>query len=495
MGLCKGKIYGPDDKLHPVNSIGLTTTEILRSNQQRINNPDKLQINTVYRNTNRIRDEYKIWMDQIGKGAFGEVRKALHLESGVYRAIKIIYKEQTRPEDQKKILNEIEVLKRLDHPNIVKIYEYFEDGKFIYIVMELVTGGELFDKIQSVHRFTEKKAAEYFIQILSGVNYLHKHKIVHRDLKPENVLFDGEILKIVDFGTSKIYDASKKMKKCHGTPYYIAPEVLNGSYTEKCDVWSCGVILYIMLCGFPPFNGKDDDEILDAVLKGKFNFNLPEFKHVSNTAKNLIKKMLTYNPKDRITIEETLADEWFKLVNNQETELNRNVLLNLKNFTTKNKMQQAIYFFLVNHMTSKEEQKELIKTFKALDTNNDGVISRRELLEGFKKIDNLLTEADVNSMMKKIDNNQSETIDYTEFVAAAIDKKNLLSDERIKTCFNMFDKDRSGKISLSEFKSMLGGEETVDDAVWADLIRQADENNDGEIEFLEFRSLLLKMIN
>lgn len=494
MGVCKTKISRPSFRGDTNKTLGIRESRSSQLQPYKIESPDKLLINTVYRNTNKIRDEYKIWMDQMGKGAFGEVRKALHLESGVYRAIKIIYKEQMIPEDHKKILNEIEILKKLDHPNIVKIYEYFEDTKFIYIVMELVTGGELFDKIQSVHRFSENKAAEYFHQILSGVNYLHKHKIVHRDLKPENVLFDGDILKIVDFGTSKIYDASKKMTKCHGTPYYIAPEVLNGSYNHRCDVWSCGVILYIMLCGFPPFNGVTDEEILDSVIKGKFSFNLPEFKFVSQKAKDLIKKMIKYNPKERISIEEALSDDWFKTVNVQETELNKNVLLNLKKFSTKNKLQQAIYFFLVNHMASKEEKKDLLKTFKALDTNNDGVISRRELLEGFRKIDNILEEEDVNVLMKNIDNNQSDTIDYTEFVAAAIDKKNLLSDERIKSCFNMLDKDRSGKISLIEFKDTFGGNDNVDDAVWAELIKQADENNDGEIEYTEFRNLLLKMI-
>lgn len=456
--------------------------------------PDGLQLTVVRKNTNRVRDEYKIWADHLGKGAFGEVRKALHLESGVYRAIKIIYKAQASAEEQAKILNEIEILRQLDHPNIVRIYEYFEDNKFIYIVMELIGGGELFDKIQAAHHFSERKAAEYFIQLLGGVNYLHKHNIVHRDLKPENILFDGELLKIVDFGTSKMYDTAKKMKKCHGTPYYIAPEVLNGSYTEKCDVWSLGVILYILLSGYPPFNGPTDDDILSAVLKGKFSFEFPEFKNVSDASKRLIKRMLTYNVRDRPTIDEVLLDPWFKAVDIADVELDRNVLLNMWNFSTKNKMQHAVYYFLVSHMASREEQRELLDTFRALDTNNDGVISKQELLEGFRRIDNALTEADINSMVNKIDNNQSATIDYTEFVAATINKKKLLSEEKIKACFNMIDRDRSGTISIAEFKSMFNGNDAVDEQVWLDLVRQADDNKDGVIDFEEFRDLLLKMV-
>ena len=461
-----------------------------------IRDANDLVIGTVYKNSNKITKEYKIWIDQIGKGAFGEVRKALHLESGQFRAVKIVYKHECSIEEQKKILKEVEILKQLDHPNIIKIYEFFEDTKFMYIIMDLAQGGELFDKIQNVHHFSERKAAEIFQQILSGANYLHKHKIVHRDLKPENILFDGDILKIVDFGTSRNFDSKKKMKNCHGTPYYIAPEVLNESYNEKCDVWSCGVILYILLSGVPPFNGAHDDEILDSVMKGKYTFDIPEFRSLSSYAKQLIRKMLTYNPRDRITIEDALNDEWFTIVLKKEEKiLNKNVLLNIRNFNTKNKMQESIYFFLVNHMATKEEHKELIATFKALDTNNDGELSKEELYEGFKKIDTHLTEADVDALMDRIDNNKSKAIDYSEFVAAAIDRKNLLSEEKMQTCFNMFDKDRSGKISVDELKGMLQGNDVVDDKVWLDLMRQADQNDDGEIEYNEFRDLLLKLIN
>ena len=486
MGICYAK----------TKTTSAKDIEEVEPKTQAVHNADNLVINTVYKNSNKITKEYKIWIDQIGKGAFGEVRKALHLESGEFRAVKIVYKHECSAEEQKKILKEVDILRQLDHPNIIKIYEFFEDTKFMYIIMELAQGGELFDKIQNVHHFSERKAAEIFQQILSGVNYLHKHSIVHRDLKPENILFDGEILKIVDFGTSRNFDSKKKMKNCHGTPYYIAPEVLNECYNEKCDVWSCGVILYILLSGVPPFNGANDDEILDAVMKGKYTFDIPEFRSLSSYAKQLIRKMLTYNPKDRISIEEALTDEWFKVVLKKEEKiLNKNVLMNIRNFNTKNKMQQSIYFFLVNHMASKEERRELINTFKALDTNSDGVLSKDELLEGFKKIDTNLTEADVEALMDRIDHNKSKAIDYTEFVAAAIDRKNLLSEEKMQTCFNMFDKDKSGKISVNELKTMLQGNTVVDDKVWLDLIRQADQNDDGEIEYDEFRDLLLKMIN
>ncbi len=233
------------------------------------------------------------------------------------------------------------------------------------------------------------------------------------------------------------------MKNCHGTPYYIAPEVLNESYNEKCDVWSCGIILYIMLSGVPPFNEANDEEILEAVQKGKFNFDLPEFKTVSPEAKQLIREMLTYKPKNRPSIEKCLKHEWFKKnqIDQKNFKINPKVMINIKNFQTKNKIQESLYYFLVNHIISKEEKGEMIETFKALDLNKDGVISKKELKQGFKNIDNNLTDQDFELIMKRLDNNHSNFIDYTEFVVASINRKKFLSTERIKTCFKLLDQD------------------------------------------------------
>ena len=156
-------------------------------------------------------------------------------------------------------MKEINILSTLDHPNVIKTYEYFIDNRFIYIVTEYLSGGELFDKIKQETSFSEDDSRKIFKEILEGVNYLHSKNIVHRDLKPENIMYEGKILKIVDFGSSKQIDNKNKMKNFHGTSYYIAPEILKGEYNEKCDVWSCGVILYILLSGRPPFYGITEE--------------------------------------------------------------------------------------------------------------------------------------------------------------------------------------------------------------------------------------------
>jgi calcium-dependent protein kinase len=465
-----------------------------RSTLQVITSKDNFVFDLVSENANPIRKEYKLNAEVLGKGGYGEVRRALHIATNEIRAIKIIYKHNCTYDEQERIFNEISIMKSLDHPNIVRIYEYFQDEKYIFIVMELVQGGELFEQILEVHHFTEALAAKILFQLLSAVNYLHKHKIVHRDLKPENILFDGHTIKLIDFGTSRTFNPKLKMKEMHGTPYYIAPEVINQSYNEKCDEWSCGVILYILLSGNPPFNGQSDAEITDAVQRGKVHFDLPQFDKISQSAKNLISKLLNLNIKSRISAEAALNEEWFTVsYNREETFLNNNIIANLKTFSIKSKMQEAVYYFIVNNLTTKDEKKEIIDIFKGLDLNNDGVISKEELMIGLKKINYFMSDQDIELLMNKIDNNKNNGIDYTEFVAAAIDREKLLSEDKIKKCFKQFDKDGSGKISVSEFKQVFQGNNIINDDVWKNLIEEVDLNNDGEIEFDEFKKMLTQI--
>lgn len=192
------------------------------------------------------------------------VIKARHRATGQFRCVKKINKTKFTKTQSESIMNEIKVLAELDHPNIVKIFEYYESENSLYLITELLTGGELFEKISENTSFSEKSAKIIIKQILSAVAYLHQKGFIHRDLKPENIVFEGNdefTLKVIDFGTSrKIYPDSKLTTKM-GTPYYIAPEVLQKSYDQKCDIWSIGVITYILLCGYPPFNGDTDDEI------------------------------------------------------------------------------------------------------------------------------------------------------------------------------------------------------------------------------------------
>ena len=216
-------------------------------------------------NQGKFRDYYQLGQ-VLGTGAFGEVRKCVSRTSKLIRAVKIIKKESMSKEEEESFKQEMATLKKLDHPNILKLYEVFEDSKKYFLVTEYCKGGELFEEIVNKITFSEHEAAGIVKQVLQGVSYCHNIGIVHRDLKPENILVDkeqGGILKIIDFGTSAEYDKQDgaKLSTIHGTSYYIAPEVLKKKYNEKCDVWSIGVILYILLSGKPPFDGKSDNEI------------------------------------------------------------------------------------------------------------------------------------------------------------------------------------------------------------------------------------------
>ena len=251
--------------------------------------------------------------------------------------------------------NEAEILRKVDHPNIIKLYEIFEDKKYYYIIMEFLTGGELFEKITDEEfygDFTEKDAAMIIQQVFRGINYWHSNNIVHRDLKPENLLLESTVshedlggkktmkIKIIDFGSAQEFEVGgkKKMEERYGTPYYIAPDVLNKSYNEKWDIWSLGVILYILLVGYPPFNGSDDKKIIEAVKKGKYTLDEPEWDDVSEEAVDLVKRWLTYDPDKRISASEALEHSWskkFAKVDKVKKSLASKALNNLNNFRVK----------------------------------------------------------------------------------------------------------------------------------------------------------------
>jgi calcium-dependent protein kinase len=205
---------------------------------------------------------------------------------------------------------EIEILREVHHPNIIRLIDIFEDQKYLHLITELCTGGELFDRIiaktnSAEGHFSERDAAKLIRDILDAIAYCHDVKqIVHRDLKPENFLFltpaDDSPIKIIDFGLSR-HDTQNLgvMKTKVGTPYYVAPEVLKREYTKSCDVWSIGVITYILLCGYPPFYGDSDNEIFESVRIGRYDFPSPEWDDISRDAKDFIDSLLKKNPADR----------------------------------------------------------------------------------------------------------------------------------------------------------------------------------------------------
>ena len=445
---------------------------------------------------------------ELGSGQFGKVYLSENRVSKEKRAVKQIEKNKTEQlgGSKSKFISEVEIISRLDHPNIIKIYEMYEDAKRYYIVSELCTGGELFDYITSKGHLSEPMAATIMRQLLSAVSYCHQNHIVHRDLKPENLLLDVAPkenqpinIKVIDFGTSCLFGEHQKLKQRLGTAYYIAPEVLGMNYNEKCDIWSCGVIMYILLSGTPPFGGQTDDEILRRVKTGKFNFAHECWRTISDPGKTLIRQMLLMDPKARPSAAECLQDAWLQTYAAPLTLTSQQILLslnNLKSFNSEQKLRQAFLTFITSQMMTKELDKTLSEAFRSIDKNGDGRLSREELLDAYKQL-MPVEEAisTVETIMANVDVNQSGYIDYSEFILASANYSKLLSKDNLEIAFRAFDKDNSGKISADELKAMLDANSEVSEEVWKALIAEADQNGDGEIEFREFSRLLLEAVD
>jgi len=461
---------------------------------------DISQADLVGEKKTKITQDYE-FIKEIGSGAFSKVYKARHKLSKTIRCVKKLSKKDLSEEEKTKLVEEVAILKTLDHPNILKVLEFYQNDKYFFIVTEFLEGGELFDRIMECNSFSEEGATNVMEQILSAVLYLHKHDFIHRDLKPENIIFETKDpkskIKVIDFGTSCSYQKGSKLKQKLGTPYYIAPEVLKKSYDEKCDVWSSGVIMYILLCGYPPFNGPNDKIIFQRVLEGKFAFPEEDWSGISKQAKDMIKKMLSYDPAKRISTADSLQHEWFKIKMAPVANVNsKKVLNNLKNFRADFKFQKAVLLYIISFFDLKDEKDELLKTFKELDLDHDGQLTHDELMIGYSKtMGEEEARREVDRIFACIDVNNTGAIDFTEFLLATVDHKKLLSQERMTQVFKMFDTDGSGTIDRNEIKAFFSMSENNDEGFVKELIEEVDANGDGEISFQEFKDMMIKIIS
>ena len=439
-------------------------------------------------------------LNYIGKGGFGRVYKVRHKLSNQYRAMKIIKCKADNPHNNTaEIIKQINILKTLDHPNIIKVYEFYSTEKYIYIINELCTGGELFNKIVEVKYFTESTACFIMRQLLSAVAYCHDKGVIHRDLKPENILIENSEekdkeyfhIKIIDFGTCEILK-KKKLTEQIGTSFYIAPEVLKNGYNEKCDLWSCGVILYILLCGSPPFYGKNEKEIFQKILDGNVNFKHKIWNKISDDAKNLVIKLLQVDPSQRLSAAEALEDEWFKknininIINETQSQNNFNIFIkNISEFCAEQKLQQATLAFLVHNFAPKEELNELKKIF---------------FVTGLTNIDynfnfGLKEEESLDGLIKNIDSDNNGYITFEEFLIASINKEKILTEKNLKMAFDVFDRDKNGGISHEELKYILGEyNPNAREYLWKKMIQQIDLNQDGQISYSEFHKMMMDVI-
>ncbi|CAM8983164.1 unnamed protein product [Rhodiola kirilowii] len=446
--------------------------------------------------TPRLRDDYLIGK-KLGQGQFGTTYLVTHKPTSKPFACKSIPKRKLLcAEDYEDVWREIQIMHHLsEHSNVVRIKDTYEDAVFVHLVMELCAGGELFDRIVKKGHYSEKEAAKLIKIIVGVVEACHSLGVMHRDLKPENFLFDtteeDAILKATDFGLSVFYKPGEIFCDVVGSPYYVAPEVLRKQYGHEIDVWSAGVILYILLSGLPPFWAETEKGIFRQILNGKLDFESDPWPSISDSAKELVSKMLERDPKKRITAHEVLCHPW--IVDDRiapDKPLDSAVISRLKQFSAMNKLKKMALRVIAEKL-SEEEIGGLKELFKMIDTDNSGSITFEELKEGLKRVGSQLMESEIKDLMDAADIDNSGTIDYGEFLAATLHLNKIEREENLVAAFSFFDKDGSGYITIDELQQACKdfglGEVHLDE-----IIQEIDQDNDGRIDYSEFSAMMRK---
>ncbi|GMI71118.1 calcium dependent protein kinase 1 [Hibiscus trionum] len=456
-----------------------------------------LRIDSVLQTkTGHFKDYYNLGT-KLGSGQFGTTFLCTEKGTGKKFARKTIAKRKLATlADVDDVRREIQIMHHMaGHPNIVSIRGAYEDPTAVHVVMDLCEGGELFDRIVERGHYSERKAAELARTIVGVVEACHSMGVMHRDLKPENFLFVNEEedspLKAIDFGLSIFFKPGETLSDVVGSPYYVAPEVLNKCYGPEADVWSAGVIIYILLCGVPPFWGEREVEIFEEVLNGELDFTIDPWPSISESAKDLLKKMLVRDPKKRITAFEVLRHSWVQVDGEApDKPLDSLVLGRMKQFSAMKKLKKMALRVIAQRLCQ-EEIAGLKEMFKMIDTDNSGQITYEELKAGLKRFGANLSESEFGSLMQAADVNNSGTIDYQEFIAATLHLNMIEREDNLLATFSYFDRDGSGYITQDELQKACQ-ELGLNDIRIDEMMREVDQDNDGRIDYSEFVAMMQK---
>lgn len=479
-----------------------------------------------------IREVYRFESHKLGEGSFGTVKRATVKATRAVRAVKTISKGflKTKKGIVEALKREIAITKTVDHPNIVRLFDVWEDGGSIRLVLELCSGGSLLSRLKNQKLFSEAQSALALFQILRGLNYLHCQNICHRDMKLDNCLctakdpFDKADLariKISDFGLSCKFKPRVWMTMRAGTRTHMAPEVFQKRYTQTCDVWSVGVMAYEMLCGYLPFKGKDDKELSANVQAGIYSFGSSEWLDASQQALAFVSACLRKNPVARQTAQQALAHDFMeaRLPKVAESPLESHIIQNLRDYGKMNRLQRAV-LCIVASLVPESAIKESRDVFCRLDWYGDGHISitdpgdrpraggtvcpgsppksgRSKTTARRRASNPAAPPADAVPHMYKHhandDNTAPQFITYTEFLAATIDRSFVLQPDVCRAVFRCFDHNGDGHISLSEFAAgRLMGPLSLEEL--GQIFSQLDANGDREVDEAEFSALMAQFI-
>ncbi|KAK4792255.1 hypothetical protein SAY86_022690 [Trapa natans] len=461
---------------------------------KRLSSAGLLVDSVLGRKTENIKELYTLGR-KLGQGQFGTTFLCLEKGTGKEFACKSILKRKlTTEEDVEDVRREIRIMHHLaGHPHIINIVDAFEDAVAVHVVMEICSGGELFDRIIQKGHYSEKQAAELARVIVGVVEQCHSLGVMHRDLKPENFLFvsheEDSPLKTIDFGLSIFFKPGERFNDVVGSPYYVAPEVLRKHYGRECDVWSAGVIIYILLSGVPPFWDETEQGIFEQVLQGDLDFESEPWPTISNGAKDLVRRMLVRDPKRRLTAHEVLSHPWVQIEGvAPDKPIDSEVLSRLKQFSAMNKLKKMAIRVIAESL-SDEEIAGLKEMFKMIDTDNSGQITLEELKIGLEKVGSNLQESEIIGLMEAADIDNSGTMDYGEFLAAMLHLNKIQREDHLFAAFNYFDKDGSGYITPDELQAACE-QFGLQDVHLEDIIREVDQDNDGRIDYSEFVAMM-----
>ena len=482
----------------------------------------------------------------LGSGTYGTVKKVCLIKNpSTIRAMKIIPKENIMESvDSLNFIDEITILKRLDHPNIMKIYECFVDKENFYIISDFCDQGDLLGKLEKLGKMNEIVVKFLMDQIFNAVAYLHSKNVLHGDIKLENILLytasnnkgrrftsinmdinhlidlQKEInraksvtkrsrnyvndmlnyeVKLIDFGCSKYFVNKKKHQKLSGiigSTLYCSPEVVDDLYDEKSDEWSCGVLMYILLCGEPPFQGNSEEEIFQKIKKCEYSFKPQEFKDVSDNCKDLIRKLLEPKKRKRIKACDALRHPFFTTFFNPNKAMTENkdlnILKNLLNYKKAlSKFHETIYAFLCNNYISIDEEKKLRAVFRYVDKEEKNSLNKEDLKKAIKEINVDISDEKFNELYKILDANQNEIIEYQEFLRATCDKNSLLTEENLRNTFLAISGGEEKEfINKDDIKKFMFRDSNIQEQIFNEYLEQFGMQKDDKINFDQFYDII-----
>ena len=439
------------------------------------------------------------FISMLGNGAFGKVR--LYRDKNYKEllfAIKTMKKKGIDKITFQLLKSEVKILSELDHPNIVKYFGTFEDEYYIHILMEYLRGYDLY-KIISLKDYTgidERDMSIIIYYLLKALLFIHSKNIVHRDLKPENILFsnkdDYSTLKLIDFGlaSNTLISINEKKKSAVGTPYYMSPEIIDGNFDAKTDIWSLGVIIHQMLTGKFPFEHNKNEDLFQVIKNKKFDPEILYKADCSEEVIDLVQKTLEKDPSKRLSTQQCLEHPWIQkyFVKNNSHLINNQTIATLKDFSKKTALQKEIYFFIAK-ISSEKEILELKRLFNELDVDNSGILTISEINQAFSQIG--MDNNDLQMIWKGLDFHKDGKINYTEFLAAMVSSYKFEKEEKIWSVFCYF-KENNPKENYISVESLLKSAKALNLSVDENEIRtNFDKLEDKRLNFEDFKKIIL----